>query len=548
MQEFDAEGGVAGRGGRYADNCRILISGMRAMGFRTLLPDALQAPIIVTFHMPSHPGFVFQRFYDALKDRGYVIYPGKLTVANSFRIGCIGRLGANEMRGALAAVREVAGGNGRRKPRSRRRLRRANMSANPAPIVIANGREYHFPKAPTVAVCIDGSEPGYIEAAIEAGLAPNFARLMKTGANLLAQSVIPSFTNPNNISIITGRPPSVHGIAGNYFFDAASGQEVMMNDVRFLRAPTILQAFQDAGAKVAVVTAKDKLRTLLGAGLDFSPGTAIAFSSESADKATKAENGVDNVLAYVGKALPEVYSADLSEFVFAAGVRLLKDFRPDLMYLSTTDYVQHKAAPGSKFANAFYAMIDRYIGELDAAGAVLALTADHGMNDKHRADGSPDVLYLQDAFDGWYGAGKARVILPITDPYVAHHGALGSFATVYLPEGAAAPESRRAASARWRASSSCSRRPPRGPVRIAGRSDRRSRRRLEPAQDFGHQRRAARSLRPHRAAALARRPDRADRADDPQPQDRRPRRARRCAISTCSTSPSIMSPERETPP
>ncbi len=307
-------------------------------------------------------------------------------------------------------------------------------------IVIANGREYHFPKASTVVVCIDGSEPGYIEAAIEAGLAPNFARLMKTGSNLLAQSVIPSFTNPNNISIITGRPPSAHGIAGNYFYDAAAGQEVMMNDVRFLRAPTIMQAFQDAGARVAVVTAKDKLRTLLGAGLDFAAGTAIAFSSERADKAMKAENGIENVLAYVGKPLPEVYSADLSEFVFAAGVRLLKDFHPDLMYLSTTDYVQHKAAPGSKFANAFYAMIDAYVGELDAAGAVLALTADHGMNDKHKPDGSPDVLYLQDAFDGWYGAGRARVILPITDPYVAHHGALGSFATVYLPDSVSASQ------------------------------------------------------------------------------------------------------------
>ncbi len=107
LEEFASEGGVPGRGGRYADNCRILIDGMRALGFRTLLPDGLQAPIIVTFHMPSHPRFVFQRFYDSLKDRGYVIYPGKLTVADSFRIGCIGRIGGNEMRGALAAIREV---------------------------------------------------------------------------------------------------------------------------------------------------------------------------------------------------------------------------------------------------------------------------------------------------------------------------------------------------------------------------------------------------------------------------------------------------------
>jgi phosphonoacetate hydrolase len=301
--------------------------------------------------------------------------------------------------------------------------------------VEVNGRRYRWPKAPTVVVCIDGSEPGYIERAIERGLAPNLDRLMRTGASLLAKSVIPSFTNPNNISIITGAPPAVHGIAGNYFYDRAAGVEVMMNDVRFMRADTILKAFQDAGASVAMVTAKDKLRTLLGRGLDMS--TAVAFSSEKADKATRAENGIDDVVKVVGMPVPEVYSAGLSEFVFAAGVKLLEDRRPDLMYLSTTDYVQHKAGPGSDMANRFYAMMDRYVGELDAAGCVLVLTADHGMNDKHLPSGEPDVIYLQELLDGELGAGKARVILPITDPYVAHHGALGSFATVYVADGQA---------------------------------------------------------------------------------------------------------------
>lgn len=107
LDEFDAEGGVAGRGGRYAENCRILIDGMRALGFEPLLPDNLQAPIIVTFRMPTTKNFVFQTFYDRLKDRGYVIYPGKLTVAESFRIGCIGRLYPEQMRGALAAIRDI---------------------------------------------------------------------------------------------------------------------------------------------------------------------------------------------------------------------------------------------------------------------------------------------------------------------------------------------------------------------------------------------------------------------------------------------------------
>jgi phosphonoacetate hydrolase len=312
-----------------------------------------------------------------------------------------------------------------------------NMHTPPIASVTCNGRTYALPKAPTVVVCLDGSEPGYIEAAIAAGRAPFFARMMRDGANLLADSVIPSFTNPNNLSIITGRPPAVHGIAGNFFYDRASGTEVMMNDPKFLRAPTILAGVHDAGAKVAMVTAKDKLRLLLSKGLDYGTGRAIAFSSEKADKATKADNGIDNALAFTGLPLPDVYSAGLSEFVFAAGVKLMASFRPDLMYLSTTDYIQHKVGPGTAIANDFYAMIDGYLAQLDAMGAVIVATADHGMNDKHDPAGKqPNVVYLQTAFDQWLGAGKVRVILPITDPYVVHHGALGSFATVHVPEGA----------------------------------------------------------------------------------------------------------------
>jgi phosphonoacetate hydrolase len=301
--------------------------------------------------------------------------------------------------------------------------------------IAVNGRDYKAPERPTVVICLDGSEPGYVERAIEAGVAPTFARFMKDGAHVHANSVIPSFTNPNNLSIITGRPPAVHGIAGNYFYDVANDTEVMMNDPKFLRAPTILAGVHDAGFKVATVTAKDKLRLLLSNGLDYSSGRAFAFSAERADKATRADNGIDNVLGFVGLPLPEVYSADLSEFVFAAGVKLVERHRPDLMYLSTTDYIQHKVGLGTKIANDFYAMIDRYLAKLDALGCNIVATADHGMNDKYLPDGKPDVLYLQDVMDDWTGKGKARVILPITDPYVAHHGSLGSFATIYTPPG-----------------------------------------------------------------------------------------------------------------
>ena len=299
--------------------------------------------------------------------------------------------------------------------------------------VSVNGRTYRLPKQPTVVVCIDGSEPGYIERAVEAGLAPWFGRTLWRGTNLLAECVVPSFTNPNNLSIVTGAPPAVHGICGNYFLDPETGTEVMMNDPRFLRAPTLFPAFQQAGCRIAIVTAKDKLRGLLGHGLELAPGKACSFSSEKSDKATLAENGIEGVNALVGKPVPDVYSAGLSEFVFAAGVALMERDRPHLMYLSTTDYIQHKHAPGTPLANAFYAMMDAYLARLEALGCTIAVTADHGMNAKHDANGRPDVLYLQDLLDDWLGVGRARVILPITDPYVVHHGALGSFAVVYLP-------------------------------------------------------------------------------------------------------------------
>lgn len=302
--------------------------------------------------------------------------------------------------------------------------------------VVANERIYPTPKVPAIAICLDGCEPEYLDVAIAKGLMPNLKRMRDEGTDRLAHSVIPSFTNPNNLSIATGRPPIVHGICGNYLIDPDTGEEVMMNDVRFLRAPTIFSQFYDAGFRVAMVTAKDKLRALLGAGLKFDEGRAVAFSSERSGETTMAEHGIDNASKWLGMDVPEVYSAELSEFVFAAGVKLLKEFKPDVMYLSTTDYIQHKFAPDQKGALDFYAMFDRYLGELDELGAAIVVTADHGMKPKHHADGSPSVVYVQDLMDEWLGKDAARVILPITDPYVVHHGALGSFATAYLPDGA----------------------------------------------------------------------------------------------------------------
>jgi len=299
--------------------------------------------------------------------------------------------------------------------------------------VEANGRIYNLASNCAVVICLDGCEPEYLDIAISEGLMPNLKRIRAEGTDALAHSVIPSFTNPNNMSIATGRPPAVHGICGNFLFDPDTGEEVMMNDVRFLRAPTLFSKYYEAGSRVAVVTAKDKLRALLGDGLKFDEGRAICFSSEKADQATEGDNGIQNASEWLGRPVPEVYSADLSEFVLAAGVKILKEWSPNVMYLSTTDYIQHKFAPNQQGAKDFYIMADAYIGELDALGAALVVTADHGMKPKHDANGEPSVVYVQDLLDQWLGEAKARVILPITDPYVVHHGALGSFATAYLP-------------------------------------------------------------------------------------------------------------------
>lgn len=303
-----------------------------------------------------------------------------------------------------------------------------------------NGRAYAMPDRPAVVICLDGCEPAYFDAALAAGVMPALADMLaQGGARHLARSAMPSFTNPNNLSIACGVPSSVHGICGNFFLNPDTGAALMMNGVEFLRAPTVFAGFQQAGAKVAVVTAKDKLRALLGAGLDCSNGEAICFSAERADKATLATNGIDDAARWLGQPVPAVYSGDLSLFVLQTGVKLLSEHRPDILYLSTSDYIQHKHAPGTAEANAFMAGVDAALAGLLAQDIRLVLTADHGMKPKHRADGSPNVIYLAPLLDAALGVGAARVILPITDPYVAHHGALGSFATIYLAQGTDAP-------------------------------------------------------------------------------------------------------------
>ena len=286
-----------------------------------------------------------------------------------------------------------------------------------------NGRDYSLPSAPVVGICIDGCDPAYLEAAPEA--MPNLREMIADGCSGLAQAVVPSYTNPNNVAILTGTTPDVNGICGNYYYDEAAGREVMMDDPRHLRAATVPAAFSGAGSRVAAVTTKEKLRRFLGHGL-----RGISFSVERAEAVTEAENGIGDVLGIVGRENPEIYDPEASVFCLEAGARLLQREKIDLMYLSTTDFVQHKFAPGAPEAADFYRRLDLFLGELHDTGAVVGVTADHGMNDKTKADGSPNVQYLGSILEA---AGlEARVILPVTDPYVVHHGALGSYATVYL--------------------------------------------------------------------------------------------------------------------
>lgn len=293
-----------------------------------------------------------------------------------------------------------------------------------------NGNSYRWPQRPVVVVCIDGGDPEYLHRFLADGALPNIQRFIQEGYSTVAAGSMPSFTCPNNISIITGTPTSKHGISGNFYLDTRTWEPVVMTGPELLRGETILAGFAREGATVVSITAKDKLRRQLGKGLDIRQGH-VSFSSEHVERCTLEENGIENVLEYVGMPKPDMYSMELSLFVLEAGIKLLKDRRPDLTYLSLTDFVQHKWAPGEAQALRFYQQLDDAFGRLAQEDIILALTADHGMSDKSNDAGEPNVIWLQDILDAEFGAGETTVICPITDAFVAHHGALGSFVRVW---------------------------------------------------------------------------------------------------------------------
>ncbi len=223
-------------------------------------------------------------------------------------------------------------------------------------MIEVNGRSYRVPERPAVVVCFDGCDPEYIRRGLADGILPTIARLREAGFVGEAQAVVPTFTNPNNASIVTGVPPAVHGISGNYYLDRATGEERMITDAALMRCGTILAGMADAGVKTAAVTAKDKLRLMLSRGLK-----GINFSSEKADLATLAGNGIGDVEAMVGRGKPDQYSADLSLFVLDAGIKLLERGAATLLYLSLSDFVQHAHAPGAAEADAFNRAVDERV-------------------------------------------------------------------------------------------------------------------------------------------------------------------------------------------
>jgi len=294
----------------------------------------------------------------------------------------------------------------------------------------ANGKTYTPPAKPIVVICMDGSADEYLDTTMAHDRMPNLKKMALQGYRGMVRGALPSFTNVNNSSIVTGVSPAVHGICGNFFYDVQKDQEVMMNSSEYLRADTLLAAAANAGRKVAVVTAKEKLRDILSYKLN-----GIAFSAEKADQAKLETHGIENAEKVIGHKTPVIYSAEASLFVLRAGVALIEQGMADFLYLSLTDYMQHTYAPDTEESLAFYEAQDIELGKMLELGAIIGATADHGMNAKIKADGSPNVLFIETMLTEKFGAGF-RVICTITDPYVKHHGALGSYVVVHVENNA----------------------------------------------------------------------------------------------------------------
>ena len=289
-----------------------------------------------------------------------------------------------------------------------------------------NGRAYAVPGRPVLAICADGWDPAYVDDALARGLMPRLAGMLADGGTYThGRAQVPTFTNPNNVTIVTGVSAALNGIAGNHY-RTADGTEVQVTDPSFLTAQTIHAGAQAAGVGVLCVTAKDKLRQLLAAG------GVPAFSAEKAHEQQLPDGTSVLEAAGLGEN-PDIYDWRLSPYTIDLAVSLARRVGATLVYASLTDFVQHASAPGEQLADDFYARVDVSIGEALDAGFIVGLAADHGMNAKANPDGTPKVLFLDDVLAAAQ-VSSAHTLCPITDPYVAHHAALGSLAWVHLDD------------------------------------------------------------------------------------------------------------------
>jgi len=286
----------------------------------------------------------------------------------------------------------------------------------------ANGRRYRAPDRPVLAICADGWDPEYVDDALARGLMPRLAEALQDGGTYVrAQAQVPTFTNPNNVAIVTGVSAARNGIAGNHYLDEA-GNEVQVTDPSFLRATTIHAAAGAAGVPALCVTAKDKLRRLLGSG------GVPAFSAELAHH-QRLDDGTP--ITELAGPNPGIYDWELSPYTVDLALAVAARLGSRLVYASLTDFVQHAAAPGEPPADEFYRAVDASLGRALDAGFTVGLVADHGMRSKANGDGRPNVRFLDEALAA-AGVTGARTLCPITDPYVVHHAALGSLAWVHV--------------------------------------------------------------------------------------------------------------------
>ena len=257
-------------------------------------------------------------------------------------------------------------------------------------------------------ICLDGVGPDYLAVADT----PTLEALARSGWRVVGQSAVPAVTNVNNVSIITEAPLSRHGITGNYFFDRTTGQSGYMESADSILTPTIFQRATDVGKRSVVITAKDKLRTLISRG---------------ATQVISAESPPSWLVQAIG-APPPILSVEVNHWLFRAAAVSCRLDPHDLLYLTTTDYAQHKYPPESEESRANLAALDLLLGEILNSGPEFAtvVTADHGMTAKSRGVDLGQILSTQ---------GIANETVPIIkDRYVAHHQNLGGAAYVYLED------------------------------------------------------------------------------------------------------------------